>query len=169
MPYTQTLTSDAAEELAELADVPLATQRLRQLSMHKGLMSFIAEGGSIELSATVWTNKVVPRMSLHLYFTDATGAKGMHFEWAVHWPGGWPREFLEARFPWADVSVTVEGHADPDDLYHALAEDYGAGPDATWEDLLAEKNIEGWEFKAALRLGELGRSFLRVDEFLGSE
>jgi hypothetical protein len=32
--------------------------------------------------------------------------------------------------------------------------------------LLAEQNIEGWEFKASLALGELGRSFLRVDSFL---
>jgi hypothetical protein len=169
VPFKHTLTSDWKNELAALADVPLATQRLRQLSMHNGLMTFIAEGGSIGISATVWTNKVVPRMSMYMHFTDPTGATTNHFEWAVHRPGGWPSGFLEERFPWADVTVTVEGHEDPDDLYEALAQDYGHRLlDIDWEDLLAEKNIEGWEFKASLRLGELGRSFLQVDRFLGA-
>lgn len=170
VPHEQTLTSDWEEELAALADVPLATQRLRQLSIHKGLMTLIEEGGSIGISATVWTNKLVPRMTLHLQFTDATGAKTNDVEWAVHWPGGWPSGFLEERFPWADVTVSVDGHEDEDDLYDALSEDYGQGlPDMGWEDLLAEKNIEGWEFKASLQLGELGRSFLQVDRFLGGD
>ena len=167
VPYEQTLTSDCKEELVALADVPLATQRLRQLSMHKGLMTFLEEGGSIGIRATVWTNKVVPRMTLHMQFTDATGAETNDFNWAVRWPGGWPSGLLEERFPWAEVTVTVDGHEDEDDLCEALAEDYGQGrPGMGWEALLAEKNIEGWEFKASLRLGELGRSFLQIERFL---
>lgn len=165
--YAQKLTADARDALAQLAEGSPSTQRLRQLSMHKGLMTFLAGGGSIRITGTVWTNKLVPRMSMYLHFSDVTGPMGDHFEWAVPWAGGWPSEFLERRFPWADVTVTVNGHEDEDDLREALLEGLdGDASDLGWEDLLGEVNIEGWEFKASLGLGELGRSFLRVDSFL---
>jgi hypothetical protein len=36
-------------------------------------MSFLAEGGSIGVAGTVWTNKATPRMSMYLHFTDVNG------------------------------------------------------------------------------------------------
>jgi hypothetical protein len=167
VPYVRTLTAASRGPLAALADGPPSTQRLRQLSMQKGLMTFLAEGGSISVTGTVWTNKATPRASMYLHFSDVNGRKGDHFEWGVSWPGGWPREFLEVRFPWAKVTVTVKGHDNEESLYQALRDDHGwAGPSFSWEDLLGEENIEGWEFKAELALGELGRSFLQVDAFV---
>jgi hypothetical protein len=123
---------------------------------HTGLMTFLAEGGSIDVTGTVWTNKATLRMSMYLHFTDVNGRKGDNLEWGVPWPGGWPRTFLEKRFPWADVIVTVKGHDNEESLYQALHEDHGwAGQNFGWEDLLSEENIEGWEFKGVLALGEL--------------
>ena len=167
VPYARTLTAASRAELSALAEGPPSIQRMRRLSMERELMAFLADGGSIGIKGTVWTNKLTPRVSMILRFTAASGHLGEHFVWAVPWPGGWPRAFLEQRFPWADVAVTVKGHGDEDSLYRALYEDYGR-PDVNlgWEDLLGEENIEGWEFDASLSLGELGRSFLRVDSFL---
>ncbi len=104
---------------------------------------------------------------MYLHFSDVTGVKADQFEWAVPWPGGWPAGFLKERFPWADVTVTVNGREDEESLYEALVEECGRDlPDFGWEDLLAERDIEGWEFKASLALGELGRGFLQVDSFV---
>jgi hypothetical protein len=62
--------------------------------------------------------------------------------------------------------VTVDGH-DREDALYAAVEEFGHGlPDYGWKDLLAEKNIGGWEFHASLRLGEVGHAFLRVEHFL---
>jgi hypothetical protein len=130
-------------------------------------MKLLAEGGSIDVTGTVWTNKLVPRMSMYLRLSDVTGAKADNFEWAVPWRGGWPAGFLRERFPWADTIVTVNGYKDEDSLYEALVADYGRDPPGLgWEDLLGEVKIEGWEFEASLALGDLGRSFLQVDAFL---
>jgi hypothetical protein len=165
--YARTLTAASRAELAALADGPPSIRRLRQLSIEKSLMEFLAKGGSIGVTGTVWTNKLTPRVSMVLHFTDANGRKGDHFEWAVPWPGGWPRAFLERRFPWADVTVTVKGYGDEDSLYEALHDEYGRpDPDLGWEDLLAEQNLEGWEFRGTLALDDLARSFLCVDAFL---
>lgn len=186
VPSAHTLSASAVPALRAAAEGPLSQQRLRQLSLDKPWMEALERSGAISVRGTVFTNKVVPRVGLHINVTEPTG-EATSVDWTFVWPGGWPSRLLRRRFPWAKSIVSVEGCEDPESLHDSLVEDrmdddaiYWDGErmgssssppqfdGVSWADLLEERNVEGWTFHARLELNGLGRAFLKIENHLNS-
>ncbi len=181
------------EALEALTAEPLAIQRLFRLNLAKPWIQAVDEGRLLVLRFVVFTNKVVPRGSISLL--DKSDETPVELSsWFFLW-GGFDvlKQQLQMFFPWASFpSLGDDPEDDMDrefyledlfDTHHGVcAEGEVIMHTMEWDDFVEQfegmsldeikaqyDNDEGFELTYELALSEVGRAFLRLDEYLSGD
>ena len=163
LPYTHELTLDSLDELSEISNGPPEVQKLRRLSLDRGLMEFINKGERVIIYTEKWVNKSLGRGPIQVIVQNSKGEEYIDKEWFLYYVGYDIESLIKHEFPWADVSID-------DDYYDIYFERENVEsmlgrhlPDIYPYDITGS---EVAEYRLELTLNELGKSFLIVSDYL---
>lgn len=158
-------------------------QRLRKLLIDESLMRHIAEGGKVAVQLEEWVNKSLGRTPIEIFVQNEDGKNELSREWFQYYTGYSIERLVSALFPWATAGVDhdfYDIHADDeydmDDWREALTHAILRGDDS--ESLISshpaiypytEMAGEVEYYRLQLYLNDLGKSFLRISDYLAGE
>lgn len=180
IPKSNVLGTQTKQSLSDIFEGSPEQQRLRKLVIDEPLMRHIAEGGKVAVQLEEWINKSLGRTPVEIFVQNEAGEDELSREWFQYYTGYSISELVSALFPWAAAGVDhdyYDIHADeeydPDDWKEAMTHAILRGDDS--ESLVSsrpaiypytEMTGEVEYYRLQLYLNDLGRSFLRVSDFL---
>jgi uncharacterized protein DUF4365 len=183
-PRDQTLTSDAAPALQELAADDSYLLALNRLRSERTWMQLLRDGGSVFVAAKEWVNKTSGRGTIKLIGTPPEGGEPVVRERMI-FAGLRPyADVLPELFPWGELEIDEDTYLEWDE--ELWTEEVGVydseegriiGHVEDFQDWRANRfgeslrpyrqeagEVDHWRLR--VELNELGRSFLHVDEYL---
>ncbi|PWR12481.1 hypothetical protein DKT69_23865 [Micromonospora sicca] len=185
VPETQMLNADAAKAWRAAAEGDPYELRLRELRLARPWMELLAQGKRLVVDFEEWINKSSGRGSISIGIDNEDGSDP---EELVTWHlfvG--PTNYAEAvpkMFAWADADVHEETYDDAEhDMYEAECSIWDEGDQfftqsfSDWRRVHSARGIRPYNnaagevdyYRLELTLNELGKAFLIVDEFAGSD
>jgi len=187
VPWEQRIDADSSDALTALVTAARAQgkvepylARFRELRADLEWMKILDEGERVVLDVEEWINKLSGRATVRL----SLPSKGVVTERSFFAPGMPYEQLLPELFPWADLEVDQETYDDADRarwdvetgawdsedgryITHSVDfEEWRAGdPEEGIRPYEEDGEIARW--RLALRLNELGRAFLVLDEYAG--
>jgi hypothetical protein len=182
VPKSQILNEEARGPLREAAGGDAYVLRIRELQLARPWMNLLTQGARLIVDIEEWVNKTSGRGAIKLSVDYEDGQLPIEIaSWGVFLGLKDYAEVVPKMFAWADVGIHEETYAEPDYGHYGaecvyydnegdriVLEDYDE-----WRNrrrstgLRPYKNPSGevdfWRLE--LSLGELGKSFLLVDEF----
>jgi hypothetical protein len=180
VPSEQKLTASAASILARLAEGDPYTLRLRRLQLAKPWIEMLASDARIFVEIVDWINKTAGRGTVELIAESGDRERTELAGWAFI--AGFYEDRLPEFFAWADLDLDEEvyedydyqqfelecGAWDSEDQRYYVFEDFGE-----WRDRYFQPGIRPYmddgefaHYRLELKLNDLGRAFLVMDEFL---
>lgn len=176
------LDSSSNEKLLSLTNLPEHIVNYNFLLSQKVFMEVINNGGVVKLHSYEWVNKSSGRGETELIIDDGNEIKKYSYP---YWFPFTPYEDVFPRlFPWASFSVDEEFYQDSDETlwkdlncWYDKEEDNWIVVGESFEEFRKSLNPmrsvdhagEVAEYMLVLTLNNLGKSFLRVDEFLSND
>lgn len=176
------LDSSSNEKLLSLTNLPEHIVNYNFLLSQKVFMEVINNGGVVKLHSYEWVNKSSGRGETELIIDDGNEIKKYSYP---YWFPFTPYEDVFPRlFPWASFSADEEFYQDSDETlwkdlncWHDKEEDDWIVVGESFEEFRKSLNPmrsvdhagEVAEYMLILTLNDLGKSFLRVDEFLSND
>lgn len=176
------LDSSSNEKLLSLTNLPEHIVNYNFLLSQKVFMEVINNGGVVKLHSYEWVNKSSGRGETELIIDDGNEIKKYSYP---YWFPFTPYEDVFPRlFPWASFSADEEFYQDSDETlwkdlncWYDKEEDDWIVVGESFEEFRKSLNPmrsvdhagEVAEYMLILALNDLGKSFLRVDEFLSND
>lgn len=176
------LDSSSNEKLLSLTNLPEHIVNYNFLLSQKVFMEVINNGGVVKLHSCEWVNKSSGRGETELIIDDGNEIKKYSYP---YWFPFTPYEDVFPRlFPWASFSADEEFYQDSDETlwkdlncWYDKEEDNWIVVGESFEEFRKSLNPmrsvdhagEVAEYMLVLTLNNLGKSFLRVDEFLSND
>lgn len=176
------LDSSSNEKLLSLTNLPEHIVNYNFLLSQKVFMEVINNGGVVKLHSYEWVNKSSGRGETELIIDDGNEIKKYSYP---YWFPFTPYEDVFPRlFPWASFSADEEFYQDSDETlwkdlncWYDKEEDDWIVVGESFEEFRKSLNPmrsvdhagEVAEYMLILTLNDLGKSFLRVDEFLSND
>lgn len=161
IPTQQALEPSLSTDIAKLAEADMPTLRYRRLQLARPWMELLENGASIRLEVAEWVNKIWGKGDLTLIVTPSDGGAENRFRWPVIAPGSTPyTEVLPGLFPWANLEIDADFYEDnfePDHFPSRITE----SKIYPYRNQMDE--VDDW--RLVLTLSDLGRSFMRVDDY----
>ncbi len=160
VPRSNLLIEDARSAIEAIADGSPSERRLQRLQLDVELMRFLQSDNQIFVEAETWPNKSLPRTGITLFSRDEDGEEkliqpyDMQFGWSLG-------PLLEHFFPWAEVSIDSDYYFWREDSDTVVGDRPALRP---YED-----NGETAYWRLELTLNELGRSFLKVADYIDDD
>ena len=180
VPLTHVFLNDLSnEQLLSFTNLPEHIINYNFLLSQKEFMQIIRDGGEVKLHSNEWVNKSSGRGETELIVDDGECIK--KYLYPYWFPFTPYTEVFPRLFPWADFSADEDFYEDSDE---ALWREYNCFYDKedgewlvvgdTFEEFRKKLNPlrsidhsgEVAEYMLILRLNDLGRSFLKVNEFV---
>lgn len=180
VPLTQVFLNDSSKKaLLSFTNLPEYITNYNFLLSQKQFMQIIQDGGEIKLHSTEWVNKSIGRGDVELIVDNGKSIEKYSFPyWFPHTPYNmvFPR-----LFPWAEFSADEDFFEKDDENFWREYHCYYDKEDDEW--LIVGDSFEEYrrkldpmrsinhsgevaEYMMVLSLNELGRSFLKIDEFV---
>lgn len=176
----QVLNASAAPALREAAEGDPYELRLRQLRLALPWMQLLVDGKRLVIDIDEWVNKTSGRGSISLGIDNEDGEEPEHLvEWGVMLGLESYAEVVPKLFAWADVDVHEETYDEAEyqrwedeDAFYDEGDKFHRQSYADWRVGLptgprpytnSMDEVEGWRLE--LRLGDLGKAFMIVDDF----
>lgn len=182
IPRDQSLDKYSTRELSKIADESPYILNLQNLQLARPWMEKLETGWSLFIEVQEWINKTSGRGSIKLIIQDAEGKEKDEYNWFVIFPGWRYEEALPQFFPWADLSIDGLFYDDYDRNQWKLecgSYDKESGTVFCYEDFSEwaerhlpkglrpyEDNGEVAFWRLELTLNELGKAFMRIDNYL---
>lgn len=162
VPRNNILTKYARASIEAIAGGSPSERRLQRLRLDLELMRSL-QGDSYNqlfIEAGTWQNKSLPRTGIRLLFRNGDGEEELIQDYGLQF--GWCLESLLGHlFPWADASI--------DSDYYSWREDSDT-PKRNRSYLRPyEDNGETESWRLELIVNDLGRAFLKVNQYLESD
>jgi hypothetical protein len=162
IPRNNLLTQDARSSIEAIADRSPSERRLQRLRLDLELMRSL-QGDSYNqlfIEAGTWQNKSLPRTGIRLLFRNGDGEEALIQDYGLQF--GWCLEpLLRHLFPWADASI--------DSDYYSWREDSNTPKRNRLNLRPYEDNGETESWRLELIVNDLGRAFLKVNQYLESD
>ena len=182
IPAAKTLSPASKTELSALADANSYELRMRQLRLSLPWMKLISGGRRILVEVEEWVNKSSGRGGIELVSVDAANEDRIELgSWTVFLGLKSYAEAIPQLFPWAHVEVHAETYDqadgwewDPDDsVYNEETDQLEYGRAAEWDSHTGASGLRPYanaagevdRWRLELRLNDLARAFMLVDEF----
>lgn len=180
VPLTQVfLNSSSNTQLLSFTNLPEYIVNYNFLLSQKEFMQIIQDGGTVKLHSSEWVNKSSGRGETELIVDDGESIKT--YSYPYWFPFTPYTEVFSRLFPWADFSADEDFYEDNDEYYwHEYHCRYDKEDDEwivmgdTFEEY--RRNLDPMrsidhsgevaEYMLVLRLNDLGKSFLQVNEFV---
>ena len=176
------LNSQSIKDLLSFSNLPEHVTNYNFLLSQKRFMQIIQDGGMVKLHSEEWVNKSSGRGKIEIIVDDG---KDEHTFLYPYWFPYTPYTMVFSKlFPWADFTADEEFYYDEDlTLWHELHcyydkedDDWLIVGDSFEEfrnrlDPMRSINNSGEvaEYMLDLRLNDLGRAFLAVDNFISKD
>jgi hypothetical protein len=188
IPEHQIIDPFHAEHLESVSDGTPYFQRLASLHFAHPWMKLLESGEKLIVKVGEWVNKSSGKCSIELIHVDEDGEEHTLQEWSyyVYYPGFGVVYGLRKDFPWADLSHDEEvyeeaayetyqeecGHWDKEDGRYYYHESYEEWKGDRRDDRLRPYGdsfgeVALWQLE--LKLNDVGRAFLRMDEYLSGK
>lgn len=180
VPFDQVfLNAESNEKLLAFTNLPEHIVNYNFLLSQKKFMQIIQSGGVVKLHSYEWVNKSSGRGETELIVDDGNSVE--RYSYPYWFPFTPYTEVFPRLFPWADFSADEEFFEEADEiLWHELhcfydkEEDEWLAVGDSFEEfrkkLQPMRSLdhagEVAEYMMILRLNDLGRAFLAVDEFV---
>jgi len=182
VPLNQIFLNDSAnEQLLSFTNLPEHIINYNFLLSQKEFMQIIRDGGEVKLHSSEWVNKSSGRGETELIVDDGECVKTYSYP---YWFPFTPYTKVFPRpFPWADFSADEDFYKDEDEALWREYHCYYDKEDHEWlvvgdtfeqfrEKLNPMRSInhsgEVAEYMLILSLNDLGKSFLKVNEFVSN-
>lgn len=185
VPEANVLDESAKTMLRRASDGAPYELRLRQLGLAKSWMQLLESGKRLIVDVEEWVNKVSGRGEVKLSIEGYDAERTELARWGVYLGTRPYEEALPALFPWADLRVHEETYDMDEYEQYVLdgstltytAGSWGRLSFQDWRAVLHPGRIRPYAngggevdfYRLELSLNELGRSFLVVDSFAGSD
>lgn len=180
VPITQVFLNTSSNEiLLSFTNLSEHIVNYNFLLSQKKFMQIIQEGGIVKLHSTEWVNKSSGRGDTELIVNDGTSIKKYSYP---YWFPYTPYTMVFPKlFPWADFSADEDFYEENDLFYwqeyhchYDKEDDEWITVGDTYEKFRQKLNPirsidhcgEVAEYMLVLKLNDLGRAFLKVDEFV---
>ena len=180
VPLTQVFLDNASnQQLLSFSNLPEHIVNYNFLLSQKEFMEIIRDGGEVKLHSTEWVNKSSGRGETELIVDDGESIK--KYSYPYWFPFTPYTEVFPKLFPWADFSADEEFYEDYDETMWREYHCHYDNEDDEWyvfgdtfaqyrEKLESIRSIdhagEVAEYMLILSLNDLGKSFLKVNEFV---
>lgn len=180
VPLTQVFLDNASnQQLLSFLNLPEHVVNYNFLLSQKEFMEIIRDGGEVKLHSTEWVNKSSGRGETELIVDDGESIK--KYSYPYWFPFTPYTEVFPKLFPWADFSADEEFYEDYDEAMWREYHCHYDNEDDEWyvvgdtfaqyrEKLEPIRSIdhagEVAEYMLILSLNDLGKSFLKVNEFV---
>ena len=180
IPLSQIFLNESSNDiLLSYTNLPEHIVNYNFLLSQKEFMQIIKDGGEIKLHSTEWVNKSSGRGETELIVYDGTYIK--KYTYPYWFPFTSYTDVFPRLFPWADFSADEEFYKEFDETMWRQYNCYYDEEDGEWlvvgdsfqeyrEKLDPLRSIdhigEVAEYMLVLSLNDLGKSFLRVNEFV---
>lgn len=176
------LDSSSNEKLLSLTNLPEHIVNYNFLLSQKVFMEVINNGGVVKLHSYEWINKSSGRGETELIIDDGNEIK--KYSYPYWFPFTPYKDVFPRLFPWASFSADEEFYQDSDETlwkdlnccYDKEEDDWivvGESFEESRKSLNPMRSVdhagEVAEYMLILTLNDLGKSFLRVDEFLSND
>lgn len=173
------LNSVSNEQLLAFTNLPEHIVNYNFLLSQKEFMQIIQDGGVVKLHSTEWVNKSSGKGETELIVDD--GKDTRTYSYPYWFPFTPYTEVFPRLFPWADFSADEDFYADYDEAMWHEYNCYYDDDDGQWlvvgYDFVEYRTMlppirsidhagEVAEYMLILTLNDLGKSFLRVNEFV---
>lgn len=173
------LNSSSNEQLLSFTNLPEHIINYNFLLSQKEFMQIIQDGGEVKLHSTEWVNKSSGRGQTELIVDDGNSIKNYMYP---YWFPFTPYTMVFQRlFPWADFSADEDYYEEYDESFWREYHCFYDKEDDEW--LMVGDSFEEYrrklnpmrsvdhsgevaEYMLVLSLNELGRSFLKVNDFV---
>ena len=180
VPLTQVFLNDLSnEQLLSYTNLPEHVVNYNFLLSQKEFMQIIQDGGEVKLHSSEWVNKSSGKGETELIVDDGKSIKKYSYTyWFPYTPY---TEVFPRLFPWANFSVDEEFYEESDEAIWRELHCYYDKEDDEWlvvgdsfedfrEKLDPMRSIDHYgevaEYMLVLSLNDLGKSFLKVNEFV---
>lgn len=180
VPLSQVFLDDPSNrKLLSITNLPEHVINYNFLLSQKKFMQIIQDGGVVKLHSTEWVNKCIGKGEIELIVDDGESKKTYSYPyWFPHTPY---TEVFPLLFPWADFSADEDFYEENDEelwredhCYYDREDDEWINVGDSFEEFCKElypmRSIdlsgEVAEYMLVLSLNDLGKSFLKVNEFV---
>lgn len=179
VPKSNVLNENSLRELSTLTQPEPYIQKLNKMKFDRHWMHKITEGYDVFVEFDDWVNKSLSRYQISLISEDEVQDWPMTFS-----PGMSIEEALEFFIPWADFEMDIESHREASESQWS-AECYMTY-DKEDDQTIYSQSFESWynepdgivpfqqdgeiaSYRLQLSLNEIGKAFLKIDEFLSEK
>lgn len=161
----QILNSTAKKLLEKIIDGSEEEKKLRQLFFSKGIMKLLCTEGRLFITTQEWHNKSLGRSPIKVIYQNNNLEESTEKEWFVCYTGYSIEELMQNYFPWADIGIDEEFYEENfcDSVYSIYPEVYISSHNIYPYKIISE---EVSNYRLELKLNELGKSFLKILDYL---
>lgn len=180
VPTYQVFLDDASNELLlAFTNLPEHMTNYNFLLSQKKFMQIVQEGGQVKLHSKEWVNKSSGRGEIELIVVDCNETK--KYSYPYWFPYTSYTDVFPRLFPWANFSADEEFYEETDEdswhescCYYDKEEDQWIEVDDLYEEFQEsldpmrsiDRGGEVAEFMLVLSLNDLGKSFLKIDQYV---
>ncbi|MFJ2713516.1 DUF4365 domain-containing protein [Pseudomonas sp. NPDC087346] len=180
IPYSNIYGADCKNELERFFEGTPSQQKLRALTLDLPLMQHIESGKKVSVGLEHWYNKSLGRSPIEVFVYDEHNDEQTYREWHVFYTARSIKSLANILFPWANVIIDQDFYDeneefeedDRDRLMRATDLDHGFEPYIpSPSDIYpyADNAGEVESYRLQLVLNDLGKSFLKITEYIEDE